>query len=132
MISRVLKVGGMAAVLLAAAARSAAPAADRATRFTVPAVLAKLRMQGDGKALYLENCKSCHGVLGAPTKKALREYKKIPNFTEAGFFTRRSEDSVVTVLRKGLGDDMKSFSDKLSSEEMRAVAKYVRTLGKAP
>ncbi|MBY0491564.1 MAG: cytochrome c [Gemmatimonadaceae bacterium] len=90
------------------------------------------RLQVDGKALYLEHCKACHGVLGAPTKQALKKYNRIPSFADPGFFAKRSDDSLVTVVRKGAGRDMQSLADKLSNEEMRAVARYIRTLAKAP
>ena len=86
----------------------------------------------DGQALYKENCRTCHGADGHPTKRALGQYPKIPTF-DAAFFTARSEDSVVAVLKHGAGKDMKSFKDKLSPEEMLAVARYARTLaGAAP
>ena len=88
------------------------------------------RQEPDGKALYLKNCKQCHGVLGTPTKDAKAKYDKIASFTDADFFATRSTDSIITVLKKGTGRDMKSFSDKLSPEEMRAVALYIPTLAK--
>lgn len=84
-----------------------------------------------GKALYLEYCKTCHGVLGVPSKLMVKRFEKIPNLTEAGFLSARSDDSLVVVMKKGIGGNMKSFADKLSSEEMRAVAMYIRTLGHA-
>jgi len=84
----------------------------------------------DGKAVYAENCKQCHGVIGAPTKSSLAKYEKIPNFQDSSFFATRSQDSVVKILKKGKGQDMKSFSEKLTPEEITAVAQYIRTLAK--
>jgi mono/diheme cytochrome c family protein len=81
----------------------------------------------DGKAIYMESCKTCHGAIGVPTKSAVQKYEKIPNFKEPGYFAGRSQDSIVTVLKKGKGKDMKSWSEKLSEAEMAAVAQYVRT-----
>jgi mono/diheme cytochrome c family protein len=83
----------------------------------------------DGKALYEENCRKCHGVRGTPPKTMKEKFPKIATFDEA-FITKRSDDSVVKVLTKGVGkaEDMKSFKDKLSPDEMTAVAKYVREL----
>jgi hypothetical protein len=37
---------------------------------------------------------------------------------------------VVTILTKGKGQDMKSFTDKLSHAQMVAVAAYIRTFAK--
>jgi len=87
----------------------------------------------DGKALYEENCRKCHGVRGTPPKTMKEKFPKIATF-DAEFIAKRSDDSVVKVLMKGVGkaEDMKSFKDKLSPEDMTAVAKYVRELAVKP
>ena len=87
----------------------------------------------DGKALYEENCRKCHGVRGTPPKTMKEKFPKIATF-DAEFIAKRSDDSVVKVLMKGVGkaEDMKSFKDKMSPEEMAAVAKYVRELAVKP
>jgi mono/diheme cytochrome c family protein len=54
------------------------------------------------------------------------KFPKIDTF-DAAFFAAHSQDSIVTVLRNGKGQDMKSFRDKLTPEQMRAVAAYMRT-----
>ena len=100
-------------------------------RAVSPAALAASQ-EADGKALYLEHCKACHGVLGAPTKQSLKKYKKMPNFTDAAFFAGRSDDSLLVVVKKGAGRDMKALADKLSADEMRAVSKYIRVFVKKP
>ncbi len=82
----------------------------------------------DGQALYREHCKECHGAAGRPTKTALSKYKDIKAI-DAAFLAGRSDDSVVAVLKHGVkdGKEMKSFKEKLTPEEMVAVAKYVKT-----
>lgn len=102
----------MTAVLLAASAALSTAAAQAS----------------DGKAIYNENCRKCHGVIGTPPKTMKTKYPKIATFDEE-FVAKRSDDSVVKVLIRGKGDDMKSFKDKMTEEEMKAVAKYVRELG---
>ncbi len=84
----------------------------------------------EGRSLYLENCRACHGVLGAPTKQAAKKYPKIPDLTDATFWSARTDDSVMVVLRKGTGRDMKAFDGKLSESEMLAVTRYARTLAR--
>lgn len=81
----------------------------------------------DGKALYLANCKKCHGVLGRPPKAMKEEYPKIATF-DAAFIAKHSQDSIVTVLTKGKGEDMKPFKGKMTPAELSAVAAYVREL----
>ena len=85
----------------------------------------------DGKALYDENCKKCHGVVGRPPKTMKDKFPKIYTF-DAAFIAARSDDSVVKVLTKGKNEDMVSFKDKMNAAEMMAVAKYVRELGSKP
>lgn len=79
----------------------------------------------DGKAIYAEECRTCHGAVGKPTQRAVSQFKNMPTF-DATFFAKRSQDSIVAVLNHGAGKDMKSFKDKLSAEEIAAVAKYVK------
>ena len=88
------------------------------------------RQDVDGKAVYLANCKQCHGVLGEPTKAAQRKYEKIATFKDAEFFRSRSDDSLRHVVRNGAGRDMKPFKDKLNPAEIDAVVKYIHTLAR--
>lgn len=85
----------------------------------------------DGKTVYLANCKKCHGVRGTPPKSMREQFPKIAMF-DAAFCAKHSEDSIVTVLIKGKGEDMKSFKGKLTPAEMVAVAKYVHELAEKP
>ena len=89
----------------------------------------------DGKTLYEANCKKCHGVLGTPPKTMQKKFDKIVPFN-ADFIAKRTDDSVVKILTHGgKTEDMKSFKDKLSADEMKTIAKYVRELAtksKAP
>ena len=120
------------AVLMVSAAVGASPAESSASGVGVASTEWKVPQGVEGKALFLTNCRVCHGVLGTPTKQALKKNEKIPNLTDPAFWARRSEDSVVAVLRNGVGPDMKSFSDKLDAPEMLAVAKYIRTFIRTP
>lgn len=82
-----------------------------------------------GKPLYEENCRKCHGVIGVPAKAIKEKFPKILPF-DAAYFSKTTDDAVVTILMNGKGDDMKPFKDKLTKPEMVAVAAYIRTLGK--
>jgi mono/diheme cytochrome c family protein len=83
------------------------------------------------KDLYDKSCKKCHGVVGNPPKSMRERYPKIATFDSA-FIAKHTEDSIVTILTKGKGEDMKSFKGKLSAPEMVIVAKYVHELGTRP
>jgi len=82
----------------------------------------------DPKTLYEDNCRKCHGVRGTPPKTMKEKFPKIATFDNE-FITKHSADSIVKVLTKGKNEDMKSFKDKLSPDQMMEVAKYVRELG---
>ena len=83
----------------------------------------------DGATLYRENCRVCHGPNGVSPSRAVQQYKNIKTLSDSSFLAARSDDSIVAVLTKGAGRDMKSFGDKLSKEQMLAIARYVRLLG---
>lgn len=86
----------------------------------------------NGQELYQLNCKKCHGVLGVPPKAIQKKMEKVVTF-DSTFAVKFSEDSIIRILVKGgKSEDMKSFKDKLSHEEMVAVAKYVRQLATRP
>ncbi|HMA19316.1 MAG TPA: cytochrome c [Gemmatimonadaceae bacterium] len=82
-----------------------------------------------GKAPYEENCRKCHGVRGIPPKTMKAKFPKIATF-DAAFFQKHSQDSIVTVLTKGKNEDMKSFKEKLTHEQMEEVAKYIKSFVK--
>jgi mono/diheme cytochrome c family protein len=97
---------------------------------TAPAAAAQAPAQAaapDGKALYEKDCRMCHGAQGVPADAMVKMMGKIPTFN-AAFATARSQDSVVKDIEHGVGK-MKGFKDKLSHDEIVAVAKYVREFG---
>jgi mono/diheme cytochrome c family protein len=83
-----------------------------------------------GKTSYEENCRKCHGATGVPSKAMMTKFPKIAAF-DAPFLAKRSDDSVLSVLTKGGSTkDMKSFKEKLTHEQMKAVAVYIRSFAK--
>jgi mono/diheme cytochrome c family protein len=81
-----------------------------------------------GESVYKEECKSCHGVNGVPPERERKKYKKLKTLGDSGFVVNLSQDSIVTILQKGIDKNMKSFKDKLSDPEMKAVAIYIKEL----
>ncbi len=95
---------------------------------TVAAASVQPAQAPDGKALYNENCRKCHGVIGTPPKTMKEKFPKIATFN-GEFIASHSQDSIVKVLTHGKNADMKSLRDKLKPDEMQAVAVYVHDLG---
>ena len=81
----------------------------------------------DGKALYEQNCRKCHGATGTPSERMVEMYATLKPF---GQMTGVSADSIVTLLVAGGTEGMKSYKDKLTAAELRAVADYTLTLSK--
>lgn len=80
----------------------------------------------DGKALYEQHCKKCHGVTGKPSDGIRKMNPKIETL-DAAFFAKRSDADLVKGIGEGKGK-MKPFNEKMKPDEMAAVAKYIRTL----
>jgi mono/diheme cytochrome c family protein len=81
----------------------------------------------DGKALYEQHCRRCHGATGAPAARMLEMYATLKPLSEMKGI---SADSIVTLLLVGSSEGMKSYKDKLTEAEMKAVAQYTLTLTK--
>jgi mono/diheme cytochrome c family protein len=83
--------------------------------------------QPDGAALYQQHCRSCHGAQGVPTPRMLTLYPKLKSLADSAYLASLSTDSIVVVTRDGVGT-MKAYKDKLSAEQITAVAQFVKTL----
>lgn len=99
-----------------------------AAYFAPPTEARVLPQEPDGKQLYLKNCKRCHGVLGTPTKDAVREDDKIPTLNDPVFYTKNTDKELFKAIKEGKGRNMKPFADKLTDKEIEAVIKYIHTL----
>jgi mono/diheme cytochrome c family protein len=98
----------------------------------IPVLATRLAAQAPTpKDLYDANCKKCHGVLGTPPKAMKEKFPKIATF-DAAFIAKHTADSIITILTKGKGEDMKPFKGTLSAADMAAVAKYVHELATRP
>ena len=87
-----------------------------------------MQQGADGRMLYLKNCRQCHSATGAPSSETKAKYAKIKSLNDSAFLATLPDDSILTVIKKGAGKDMKSFSDRMNNDEILAVLKYVRTL----
>ena len=95
----------------------------------LPGIVSPAIADSAATILYEKNCRKCHGPDGVPSKAMQKKFSKIEKF-DAAFFAKRSDDSLVAVLTKGTTKDMKSFKSKLSADEMKAVAGYIRSFAK--
>ena len=130
-ISRVFTfVAAIAAVLALSFTASADPQnpVDEMQLETSPALI----LLADGKAVYMKKCKKCHGADGKGKPK-MKEKHNIPDFTDAGWQGKNDKAKVVKATTNGVKKKdgsktkMKAFKDKLSAEEISAVADFVKS-----
>lgn len=96
------------------------PPADKPPADKPEPTVAKL----DGKPIFEAKCKSCHGADG---KGDTTIGKKVDIPSLAG--TSLTKSQVVSITEGGVADTkMKGFKDKLSADEIDAVATYVKKL----
>ena len=81
------------------------------------------RAAADGKALFEAKCAMCHGKDGVAKPMA----KGSANFNDAKWQADNTADKIVTVMESGKGK-MPSYKGKLTPEEEKAVADYIKTL----
>jgi mono/diheme cytochrome c family protein len=93
--------------------------ASRAAAQAAPAA-----QEPDGQALFLQNCRTCHGAKGVPPARMTALY---PALTPLAGISLPA-DSIIAILQHGKGKDMKSFADRLSAAQMAAVAKFIKSL----
>ena len=88
----------------------------------VAGIVGTQAQDADGKALYDKKCAMCHGKDGVAKKMA--EGSANLNDPE---WQKTSLDEVIKVIAEGKGK-MKGYKDKLSDEEIKAVAEYCKKL----
>ena len=77
------------------------------------------------RANYAKHCSACHGDEGKGGLVKVEDVKlKVPSLTE-GRVPKHQDDDYVDQIRNG-GDGMPKFKDKLSSEEINALVRFVR------
>ncbi len=79
-----------------------------------------------GKTVFNKNCKICHGLEGKSDTFA-GEANKAPDLTKKQWKYGSTQADVEKHIRKGAGR-MPGFESRLTQEEIKAVAAYVRKL----
>lgn len=80
----------------------------------------------DAKAIWEKKCALCHGVDGSG-KAAM----KTKNYTDAKVQTDLKDDAILKAIKDGIADTkMKGYAGKLSDDEIKSLAAFVRTLKK--
>jgi cbb3-type cytochrome c oxidase subunit III len=81
------------------------------------------------KALFKEKCARCHGEDGRGETVSGRMLS-VPDFTDDEFWKKDATDRrLIESITEG-NNEMPAFGKKLSRQEIRSLAAYVRRLGK--
>lgn len=84
-----------------------------------------------GQAIYERRCAGCHGDDGKGDTRVGRKYD-IADFTDRKWAKGWSKAQVMKTVREGVKDQMPAWGEKLSKDEIAAVAEYVFRLAGAP
>ncbi len=83
----------------------------------------------DAAALYAKTCASCHGAQGTPSPAMAHAMAGIPDFKAASM--ESVPDSVlVGAITNGKGRMMASYKSRLTTEQIAALARYVKAFSK--
>ena len=87
----------------------------------------------DTKELWDKNCASCHGKDGRGDTKMGKKVD-VKDYTDPKFQAEYKEDKGIKSIKEGLTEKgkerMKPYAEKLSEEEIKALAAYIRTFKK--
>ena len=81
------------------------------------------------KALYDKNCKNCHGPAGGQPTPVMKARLNPPALFDAAFLAQKDDAAFLKAMENG-GTKMKPLKEKMTKQEMQAVAKYVRNYAK--
>ena len=84
-----------------------------------------------GKELFAENCTLCHGEKGTPPEMA--KNLGVADLASAKWQASRTDEQIRKVISDGSEKPntlMRAFKNELSEEDIAALVKYVRALGK--
>ena len=84
----------------------------------------------DGQAIYQKNCVSCHGAAGKGDGPAAKALKPPPGEFATTLASMGEADvgKFITDGGKAAGKKHPSFGGKLSDDQVKAVAQFVKTL----
>jgi mono/diheme cytochrome c family protein/uncharacterized membrane protein len=78
-----------------------------------------------GAALFRQRCVKCHGTdgTGGPGRERT---DKIPNFTDASWQKKQSDEQLLNTILDGKEPDMPSWRAKIAEEQARGLVAYIR------
>jgi cytochrome c553 len=88
-------------------------------------VQTKVQLTNIGFKIYQDKCLTCHGKTGdGKTEAAELLDTKLPDFSSTDYTSTLNQ--IIKFTQEGKGEDMPAYKDKLSKEEIQAVAEYIQ------
>jgi mono/diheme cytochrome c family protein len=85
------------------------------------------RGTGDARALFAQACAKCHAEDGTGGLPAAANGPRPVDLTSADWQRSRSDEEIAGAIKNGYGA-MPPFADVLTTDQISALASYVRTL----
>jgi high-affinity iron transporter len=83
----------------------------------------------EGEGLFTQRCVQCHGALGAGDGAFARALSRLPQeIGSFGWQAARSDEQLAFVVRQGISGTAMPPSGELSTEQLRNVVAYLRTM----
>ena len=82
----------------------------------------------DARKLYMTHCKTCHGTDGKPTDLGIGLEAR--DFTDAAWQAEVTDEKIIKQINDGTPEKMMPFKEKLTPDEVKALAPVVRSFGK--
>jgi mono/diheme cytochrome c family protein len=82
-----------------------------------------------GEAVWTKRCAGCHGDDGKGDTRVGRKFK-VADFSDPTWPGEWTQPKVEQLVQDGIDKKMPAWRDRLSMEEIRAVAQYARGLAK--
>ena len=119
-------------LVIAAVGASAAQGGDAAARKLKNPVASSSTSIAAGQALYLKNCRSCHGREGKGDGAMAGDQMKPADLTDAKWVRGASDGEIFAVIRDGAGPDfkMKGYKGRLTDNDMWTMVTYLKSLSK--
>jgi mono/diheme cytochrome c family protein len=100
-----------------------------AAALAAPLVVAAPAAALDAAKIFAKSCAPCHGKEGEPS--AVFAKQGVRDFKDAAWQKSATDAQIEQTIREGKkGTMMASFEKQFSAAEIKALAAYVRTLGK--
>lgn len=97
-----------------------------------PQITITLPVEVQGRTLYEQHCRGCHGENGSPAWHAIFISRNMPDFQSSALIASGPDEQIRQTIREGVPETKMSGFPDFSDEEIGALIVYLRTLAQSP